>query len=375
MVSFQNLFVPNYISQIKKNGDIGGFQSSALLIVIILSIVLMSFAYLFYNFFLESLFEGHSYNFYAKVKSNFIFILPCLLFWSLTSFFSGLLEINGLFVRASIHGVFTPIITLSFLLFYGSNSSDNLLSVCLLIGSLFEFFFVLLVSSLSSVVCFRNPKFSDVGIRNMYHQFPLKVFSGFLSGSSGFINQFFAAQLVAGSLSSINFALKVPSFIVSVLAIAIGNVTLPLFSSLAFDNVFRLFIILNRVLFNVFLGSFVIVALLIYFSNDIISFFFQDGYFDYDDTLLVSSLMQIFLLYIPFYINGIVLNKVFTSLNKNLFLLVCSAINVIISLTLNTLLGKYYGIYGVAIATTGTSVLNYFVLIIFLRYVKFRLES
>jgi len=374
MVSFQNLFVPNYVAQIRNSSDIRGFQTAAFLIVISLASTLMLFSYLFTDVFLESFFQGHSKLFYILVREQSFLILPCLFFWSLTSFLAGLLEINGKFVKASVYGVFTPIITLILLLYFDTSFNKTLLSIGLLFGSITEFVFVIIVALNSTLICLGKPNFRDAGIINLYRQFPLKVISGILSGSTGFINQFFAAQLVVGSLASLNFALKVPAFIVSIFSIAIGNVTLPLFSRLAIENTLELFKALNRVIYSVFFFSSFLIIGLVYFSNDIIEILFQGGKFNLDSTIVVSNLMKIFLIFIPFYINGIVLNKVFTSLNKNRFLLISSTINLFICFILNFLLGNYFGIYGVAIATTCTSVFNYFVLIVLVRHVKFHLE-
>ena len=45
MVSFQNLFIPNYISEQRQNANVAGFQSACFLITLCLSILLILFSY------------------------------------------------------------------------------------------------------------------------------------------------------------------------------------------------------------------------------------------------------------------------------------------------------------------------------------------
>jgi putative peptidoglycan lipid II flippase len=204
----------------------------------------------------------------------------------------------------------------------------------------------------------------------LFRQFPSKIGAGFLSGSTSFVNQFFAAQLLVGSLASFNYGLKIPSFLVSIMAVAIGNVILPYFSNMVFDDKKKAFQVLFKLIAYVFLASVIVVGSFFLFSETIIGFLFEKGNFTSKDTAVVSQIQRILLLFVPFYISGVILNKFLTSINRNVFMLYTSILNLILNLVLNYSLAKLYGIYGLAIATTSVSIINFVVLYIIVYYQK-----
>ena len=97
MSSFQNVFIPNYIAEKKISSSIGSFQSACVIITLGLGIVLSIVAYFFATFFLEDIFGGHTLKYYDLIRGQLYIMLPCILFWSLSSLLGGLLEVNGLF--------------------------------------------------------------------------------------------------------------------------------------------------------------------------------------------------------------------------------------------------------------------------------------
>lgn len=362
MVSFQNLFIPNYISEQRQNENVGGFQTACFLITIGLCIILVFFSYFINEFYLEQFYTGHSIEFYHLIRSQFYILLPCIIFWSFSSLLAALLEIKGLFHLTAIYTVITSIVTLILLFFFREKFGVYLLSYGLLLGSIFEFSYLFTLCYLKKAIVLGKPNFKSPNIRQLFVQFPSKIGAGFLSGSTGFINQFFAAQLLVGSLASFNYGLKIPSFIVTIAAVAIGNVVLPYFSNLVYDDKKKAFRFLFKLIAYVFLGSIIVVGALFVFSESIIEILFEKGNFTNNDTVVVSQIQKILLLFVPFYISGVVLNKFLTSINKNHFMLVTSILNLFLNLFLNFILVKFYGIYGLAIATTGVSIVNFLVL-------------
>jgi putative peptidoglycan lipid II flippase len=368
MVSFQNLFIPNYISEQRQNANIVGFQSACFLSTLFLGILLISISYLVTDFYLEYFYKGHSEAYYHLIRMQFYILLPCILFWSFSSLLSGLLEIKGLFHYTSFYTVITSISTLVLLFFFKDQFGRYLLAFGLLLGSFFEFSYLLILSFLNKTILLGKPNFKSENIRVVFKQFPLKIGSGFLSGSTGFINQFFAAQLVVGSLASFNYGLKIPAFLVSILAVAIGNVILPYFSKMVHDDKKKAYRVLFKLISNVFLGSILVIGTCVLFSETIIGFLFEKGNFTHKDTIVVSQIQRILLLFVPFYISGVIINKFLTSINKNIFMFYSSFLNLVLNILLNYTLIKRYGINGLAIATTSVSIINFIILFLFVRY-------
>jgi putative peptidoglycan lipid II flippase len=368
MVSFQNLFIPNYISEQRQNKNVGGFQTACFLSTLFLGIFLVIISYLVTDFYLEYFYKGHTAAYYHLIRAQFYILLPCLLFWSFSSLLAGLLEIKELFHYTALYTVITSISTLILLFFFKEQFGSYLLAFGLLLGSIFEFTYLLILSILKKTIQLGKPNFKSENIRVIFKEFPFKIASGFLSGSTSFINQFFAAQLVVGSLASFNYGLKIPSFLVSILAVAIGNVVLPYFSKMVYDDKKKAYQVLFKLISKVFLGSVLLIGICILFSESIIGFLFEKGNFAHKDTIVVAQLQRILLLFVPFYISGVLMNKFLTSINKNVFMFYSSFLNLVLNVVLNYTLIKKYGINGLAIATTSVSILNFVVLFLFVTY-------
>jgi putative peptidoglycan lipid II flippase len=368
MSSFQNVFIPNYIAEKKISNAIGSFQSACVIITFCLGIVLSIGAYALTVFFLEDIFGGHSYEYYYLVRSQFYIMLPCILFWSLSTLLGGLLEVNGLFSFSSIYPIITSLVVLLCLFFLKNELGYKLLAFGMLVGSFLEFVYLLWVSIIKKTLQLSKPDFFSPNIVAIYRQLPSKIGSGFLTGTTGFVNQFFAAQLVVGSIAALNYGMKIPSFLASILVISIGNVVLPYFSDLVHENRAKAYEVLYKSILYVFVFSLLIAGVLYFFSEDIISFLFEKGNFLSNDTLVVSKIQKILLAYVPFYISSIIIIKFLTSINKNAYMFFASILNLVLNFVLNYYLVKMYNVNGLAIATTIVYIVNFGVLFLFVSH-------
>lgn len=368
MSSFQNVFVPNYIAEMKSTSTSSAFLSACVILTFGLGIILMILSYLFTDLFLESVFKNHSLQYYQFIRTQFYIVLPCILFWSFSSLFSCVLEIKELFGFSSISSIFTSITILVCLFFFKNQMGYTLLAIGMLVGSILEFVYILIISVYKKTVQFVKPNFRSLNMKMIYTQLPSKIGSGLLTGSTGFVNQFFAAQLAIGSIASFNFGMKLPSFLATILVISIGNVVLPYFSNLVHDNREKAYQILYQSLATVFFVSLLIAGILFFFSDIIVSILFERGNFTTQNTAVVTHIQRIVLIYIPFYIATIIIIKFLTSINKNSYMFYASVINLILNVVLNYYLAQKYAIYGLAIATTLVYIVNFIVLFILVRY-------
>lgn len=375
MLSFQNLFIPNYIKQLRQSPDIGGFQSACFLITFFFGAILMILSYLITDANLEEFYSGHTTIYYQAIRLQLVIMAPCIFFWAFSSLLAGLLEIQGLFHLTAVYSIITSLITLILIIFFKDYCGERILAISLLIGSFFEFVYLLILCLINKIITIKRPDFKAPFIKELVGQLPSKIGASFLSGSTTFINQFFAAQLVVGSLASFNYGIKIPSFLVSLLAIALGNVILPYFSKMVVDNKEQAFRVLFKLIVYVFIGSIFVVGFGIWVTEMMIEFLFEKDNFTHADTLVVAEIQRILLLFVPFYISGVILNKFLTSLNKNIYMLYASIFNLIMSVILNFYLSKYYGILGLAIATTLISVINFIVLYVVVLNQKKRFDG
>jgi len=355
--SLKNLFIPNYIAETKSTNQKGSFQSLIVLTILLLSTLLLLVLLLFSEFFLETVFPSHSTDYYLQVRNQLYIVLPCLYLWGLSSFLSGLLEIEEYFFESNISQFFLPLVIIVSIVFFHENLGYLTLSFGLLFGSFISLIYLLLVSYFKKLLVFKPIKINS-NMSTMIDQYFPKVTSGILTGINPFIDQFFAAQLAIGAIAAINYGIKIPTFVVGILLMALGNVLLPYFSRTINENLKQGFTNLRKVLVVCFTLSAIASILLIVFSNPIVKLFFERNAFTNEDTILVAKLQQITLVYVPFYLCTLILVYFLTALNKNKFMAWVSLFNLLVNLILNYILVKHYDVFGLAFSTTIVFILS-----------------
>lgn len=358
--ALKNIFIPNYIIELKEGGDKGRFQAVVFLITAGIALFSVIIAYLSTDIFLDLIFPGHTDAYYALIKKQLFILLPCLFFWGFSSLMSGLLDMANRFLISTIFPVISTVTVIIFLLFFKEELGETVLAKGALTGSVIEFTFLIIISARYKDLKIGKPAMNK-NIRFMIRQLPPKVSSGFLSGMNNFVDQFFAAQLAVGSITAINYGIKIPAFMVSVLILALGNVLLPHFSRLITDDINKAYNQLFNILKIVFLGAAVITIGAFIFSTDIISILFERKEFTARDTQIVGRVQRIIFVYVPFYLCTLILVKFLTSINKNKFMAWTSLFNLIMNVILNIILVKKYDLYGLAMSTTIVYIISSFI--------------
>jgi putative peptidoglycan lipid II flippase len=349
--SLKHLFIPNYITELKNKGNRSSFQSVIFLMTLGVSIVSIILAYFFIDLFLESVYPGHSENYYQLVKSQLFIILPCLVFWGFSSVISGLLEIEDRFLIANISQIF-PLITILLFLFYLKDSiGEMVLAYGTLVGSIIGFIFLLIFAIKHKDLAISRPIMND-NSNLMLRQLPPKITSSFLSSMNSFIDQFFAGQLIVGSIAALNYGNRIPAFGVTIVIMALGSVLLPHFSRLVNEDLKSAYHYLFKILKLVLITGLILVIIGIFCSDWIVQLWLERDEFTHQDTIKVSTIQKILLANVPFYLCTLIIVKFLTSINKNKFMAKISFINLLVNIILNIILIKYYGVFGLALSTT-----------------------
>lgn len=349
--ALKSLFIPNYIIEEKTTKQLGSFQAISIVSILVLVFFLCTLAVLFTLFFLETVFPDHDHNFYKLIRNQTYIVLPCILFWGLSSYMGALLEIKNYFFLSNIAQIYHPIATLVCLFFFASFFGDYVLAYSLLIGSIAGYLHLSYFAWKKKLIVISQIHINK-NIREMIRQYAPKVTSGLLTGINPFVDQFFAAQLAVGSIAAINYGIKLPAFVVGIIMMALGNVLLPHFSRTINSNLKRAFAQLKKIWGVTFLSSLLICCVLIFFSNDIISLFFERKEFTKENTLVVSKIQVIFLLHVPFYLCTLITVRFLTALNKNKFMAWVSLVNFALNLVLNFIFVEYFEVYGLVLSTT-----------------------
>jgi len=349
--SLKNLFIPNYIAELKNGGDRSSFQAVVFLITIGISFFSILIAYFSIDILLDLIYPNQPEANYQLVKDQLYIILPCLFFWGIGAMLSGLLEVENRFLISTIAELF-PLLTMIFFLIYLKDDLGSLvLAYGTLAGTIVGFIFLIFFTVRYKDFSISKPAFNK-NSRLMIQQLPPKISSGFLSSMNNFVDKFFAGQLIVGSLAALSYANRIPAFGVTIVIMALGNVLLPHFSRLVNEDLKKAYQYLFKILKMVFFGILIITIIGVFLSDWIVELWLERDQFTHDDTLKVSAIQQILLINVPFYLCTLIMVKFLTSINKNSFMAWTSLVNLIINIILNIILIKYYGVYGLAFSTS-----------------------
>lgn len=368
--SFHSVFIPNYVNELKLKKNIGSFQSTSFLVTIGVSLLFLIIAILFTDVYIETFFHGHTQQYYELIKSQFYFVAPCILFWGFSSILSGLLTIDDEFRYTTINAIFTPISIVVCLIFYRDELGNVVLAFGMLIGSFLSFLLLLMVALKRNIIHLQKPDFVSPNIRMLFRQLPAKLSSSLMAGINPLVDQYFSAQLIIGSIAALNYGIKIPSFAISIIGAALGNVLLPYFSKYAIDNRIEAFKKLQTILKYVTIGSIIVLIVLFLLSAPIIRLLFERNAFLSSDTIIVSRIQQMYLLQIPSFVAGIIMIKFLTSINKNNFMVFTALLTLMMNVILNYIFIKIMGVYGLALSTSIVSISNSILLYIYIQRLK-----
>lgn len=349
--SLKHLFIPNYITELKNNGNKSSFQSVIFLMTLSISVISIILAYLFIDIFVEVIAPDKSESYYQLVKSQLYIILPSLVFWGFSSVMSGLLEIENRFFVANIGELFPLVTMLLFLFFLRDSLGDLVLAYGTLVGSVIGFIYLLLLSIKFKDLSLSKP-FMNANSKMMLRQLPPKITSSFLSIMNSFIDQFFAGQLIVGSIAALNYGNRIPAFGVTIVIMALGSVLLPHFSRLVNEDLKSAYQYLFKILKLVVIAGIIVVIIAIFCSDWIVQMWLERNEFTHQDTIKVSTIQKILLANVPFYLCTLIIVKFLTSINKNKFMAKISFVNLVVNIILNVILIKQYGVFGLALSTS-----------------------
>lgn len=358
-----NVFIPNYVRESKISKKLASFQTNGFVITVGISLFFMIISILITDVYVEFFFKGHTDHYYQLIKTQFYYISPCIIIWGISSLISKLLHLNEVFSMPTISGILVPISILITIFALKESAPELALAIGTLLGSSVQLLVLLVFALKKKIILLGIPSFRSENVKLMFAQLPAKVSSGFLTGLLPVTDQYFAAQLVVGSIAALNFGLKVPALITTIAIVAINSVLLPFFSKQAAENEKLAFQSLFKIIRHLFLISLVASIIFIVFSSPLVSLLFERNSFTSESTDIVSKVQTIFLVYVPFTISGMVLVNFLTSINKNNFMALVSFIGALLNLILDYILAKAYGIYGIAICTTCVVIIRFLILL------------
>ena len=199
--------------------------------------------------------------------------------------------------------------------------------------------------------------------REVAGQFGPVLLSGVVASGGLLVDQSMAAMLPAGSVSALVYANRFVSVVLTLLAGAVSTAIVPYFSRMVAHrdwagcrHTARTWVLLTA------LVSIPIAALLIAGARPLVRVAYQHGHFGPHDTTIVASVLAMYAIQIPFFVTSRVYYRLIVAMRRTDLVLYCGVLNLGLDIVLNLVLMHWFGVAGIALATSLWTVSTFFYL-------------
>ena len=203
----------------------------------------------------------------------------------------------------------------------------------------------------------------DDSAREVAGQYGPVLLSSVVSSGGLLVDQSMAATLVTGSVSALVYANRFVSVVLTLLAGALSAAIVPYLSRMiAFRDwngcrhTLRTWVRLTT------LVSVPIAAILIAGARPLVCFALQHGRFGPRDTAVVASVLAMYAVQIPFFVVSRVYYRFVVAMRRTDLVLYCGILNLGLDIVLNLVLMHWFGVAGIALATSLWTVSTFFYL-------------
>ena len=355
--TFNAAFIPSYTSEKIKGKKKGAkFADDVLLFLTLTLLFIILCVEIFAPFFVYLIAPGfHSNPVKFDIAVEFTRItFPFLLFVSLSSFFSGILNSNNKFAAAAASPIILNIILI--LSFFLSQSFEESyarnLSYGVTLAGLIQMFFLIFFTKK-----YYKPSLKfKIKIRSKLRFFIGKLLPSIFSSGVTQINILIGtiiASFQSGAVSYLYYADRVYQINLAIAGIAVGTVALPILSkTIKKNNLNKITLIQNRSLELSLILSIPACFGLIIASEEIINALFGYGSFSQKDVLLTSEALKFFGYGIPAFALIKILSNFFFARDNTKTPFYISLITVILNVIISLSFFKSIGFIIIPIATS-----------------------
>jgi putative peptidoglycan lipid II flippase len=304
--------------------------------------------------------SGFSLDKIVLTRSLYLFLLPVLIINGIGMTWAAVLNASERFALTSLSPMATPLLTI-FLLTTVSKSWGIYVLAAGTVGG-----FVMNGGLLAwNLIRHGFPIVPDwVGMdlatKKVIRQCIPLVPATLLMGSTTLVDQGMAAMLGPGSVSALNYGNRVVTLVLGIGSISLGTAIFPHFSRMvAVKDWNGVRHTLKTYISLILLVTVPLAFGLIYFSEPLVRLLFERGAFTSSDTNLVSQVQTLFLLQVPFYLLGVLITRLISSIRANNILLWAALINLFLKIMLNYFLMHRIGVAGIALSTTLVYVVSF----------------
>jgi putative peptidoglycan lipid II flippase len=213
---------------------------------------------------------------------------------------------------------------------------------------------------------------SEIGgaIREVAGQYGPVLLSGLVASSGLLVDQGMAAMLPSGSVSTLVYANRFVSVVLNLLAGAIATAVTPYFSQMvargdwkACRHTVNTYVRLTALI------SVPVALAMVFGSHWLVQATFQHGAVGPRDTAAVAPVQAMYAIQLPFFIVSRVFYRYLITIRKTTLIMYCGAINLVLDVVLNLVCMRWFGVAGIALATSLWTVSTF----VFLGYWTYRL--
>lgn len=280
-------------------------------------------------------------------------LLPSVVLNGFTAITGSILNVHRRFLITSVTPVVTPGITLLAIVFEVHRWGIWALVVGTVAGYVCEAI-IILIAYLGAGFRLRWGSAELNGdVKAILIQYLPLLGGGMLTGGISLVDQSMTATLAAGSVAAFAYGTKVVNVILMVVTGSLSTVLIPHFSEMLAQGDWRGCERTIRVYSRLLMAICVPLTIgMIAFSHPMIRGLYQHGAFRPSDTVVVSAVQIAYAISIPFASLGIIHVRFLSSVRRNELLLLSGFQNLVLDIILDIILGKMFGVAGIALATT-----------------------
>jgi putative peptidoglycan lipid II flippase len=353
--SFNAALIPTYIRIREQEGIIPAqklFSSTMAGSLILLSLATISMV-VAAPFFLPCIASGFSPDKIALTCRLLYFLSPMVILYGMNTLWGAVLNADRRFGLVAITPVITPLVVLLFVLFGSKMWGVSLLAIGTVCGVVLEVTLIGAVLKRKGLLLWPQWHGLDSNMRQVIKQFVPMIAGAFLMCGTGFVDQSMAAMLGPGSVAALSYGNKIISVLLALSATALGTAVIPYFSTMAAQHDWSgVRHTLKRYLLLIFVTTVPATFILISASEPLVRLLYQRGSFTAGDTQLVAQVQSLCALQIPFYIAGILMVRLISSMLASYVLMIGNFINLAVCISLNYIFMRKFGVAGIALSTS-----------------------
>ena len=369
--SMNSVFIPLYVNQEKMNSkSANDFIWIVFNFFFVITLFLSFLIFFFTEQVISILAPGFLLNKSQFLLANQLLIItfPFLIFVTLSSVLSSVLNVRGKFFLPSFLSVILNIFMIVTLVSFKSNSHFAL-AWSMIIAGFTQL--ILLFINLGTIKIFwgiglKSIKVLSRELKKFFGRFLYSLLGSGIVQLNIFISMLFASLVGGGAISQIYYADRIIDLPFALIAVAMSFTLLPYLSKNISDES------KNSKAFNetvIFCFLFAIPSAFGIFilSEDIIRALFGRGEFNNEDVLITSQILLVYSFSLPGYMLARIFNQVFYSYEKVEYPVKAAVPTFICNFILCFLLYRPLGVLGLAISGAVSIWLNLFIQIFYLR--------